>query len=262
MIKHTFVILGYKESPFLQECIDSLKQQTIRSNIILATSTPTAYLQDIAKKNKIPFHVNPKKKGIASDWNFAFSLAQTEYVTLAHQDDIYLSIYTESILNESSSRVPIIAFSDYLEIDELGKNKQVNLTMRVKRILLTLFFPFKKFLEMKPLKKLFLSFGSPICCPTVMYNKNLLSDFLFSNEFTINLDWDAWYRIAKEKGVFLYIKDKVVKHRIHDESETSAGIIDNRRRQEDLKMFSRFWPSWFVAVIMKFYSITYTGNFE
>ena len=35
---HTFAICAYKESPFLQECIESLKKQTIATNIIMTTS--------------------------------------------------------------------------------------------------------------------------------------------------------------------------------------------------------------------------------
>ena len=38
--KHTFVICAYKESAYLEECILSLKQQTVKSNIIMITSTP------------------------------------------------------------------------------------------------------------------------------------------------------------------------------------------------------------------------------
>ena len=47
-MKHTFVICAYKESEFLEECILSLKKQTVRSNIFIATSTPNKYIDDIA----------------------------------------------------------------------------------------------------------------------------------------------------------------------------------------------------------------------
>ena len=40
MNDHTFAICAYKESPYLEECIKSLKNQTIKSNILIATSTP------------------------------------------------------------------------------------------------------------------------------------------------------------------------------------------------------------------------------
>ena len=34
---HTFAICAYKESQYLEECIKSLQNQTVKSNIIMAT---------------------------------------------------------------------------------------------------------------------------------------------------------------------------------------------------------------------------------
>ena len=41
---HTFVICAYKESAFLEECIESLEKQNKKSKILLATSTPNYYI--------------------------------------------------------------------------------------------------------------------------------------------------------------------------------------------------------------------------
>ena len=40
MDKHTFAVCAYKESPYLEACIQSLLDQTVRTDIIVATSTP------------------------------------------------------------------------------------------------------------------------------------------------------------------------------------------------------------------------------
>ena len=40
MYKHTFAICAYKKSRYLENCILSLKKQTVTSNIIMVTSTP------------------------------------------------------------------------------------------------------------------------------------------------------------------------------------------------------------------------------
>ena len=68
-MKHTFVICAYKESEFLEECILSLKKQTVRSNIFIATSTPNKYIDDIAEKHGIVVMVNKGQGGITQDWN-------------------------------------------------------------------------------------------------------------------------------------------------------------------------------------------------
>ena len=98
--QHTFAILAYKESPYLEECIASLLKQSVQSEIILATATPNQFLEKIARKYHLPLHINTGEKGLAADWNFALNQAKTEYVTLAHQDDIYLPNYTQVMLQD------------------------------------------------------------------------------------------------------------------------------------------------------------------
>ena len=52
--KHTFAICAYKESSFLEECIKSLKNQSIQSEIFIITSTPNSYIDRTAEKYGIP----------------------------------------------------------------------------------------------------------------------------------------------------------------------------------------------------------------
>ncbi len=37
----------------------------------------------------LPLHINPRRIDIAADWNFALAAAETQFVTLAHQDDYF-----------------------------------------------------------------------------------------------------------------------------------------------------------------------------
>ena len=96
---HTFVICAYKESQYLEECIESIKKQNVKSNVIMTTSTPNEFIEKIAQKNEIPLYINNGEKGIGQDWNFGVSKTKTDYVTIAHQDDIYNANYLEEIVN-------------------------------------------------------------------------------------------------------------------------------------------------------------------
>ena len=58
----------------------------------MATSTPNEWIQGLAEKYEIPLYINTGEGGIAQDWNFAYRQAKTDYITIAHQDDIYLSL--------------------------------------------------------------------------------------------------------------------------------------------------------------------------
>ena len=95
---HTFVICAYKESEYLEECIQSLVNQTLRSEIIMVTSTPNEYIEMMSKKYDIPLFVNEGEGGITQDWNFALSRVDTRFATIAHQDDIYEPSYAEKML--------------------------------------------------------------------------------------------------------------------------------------------------------------------
>ena len=98
-----------------------------------------------------------------------------------------------------------------------------------------------------------MAFGNPICCPAVTYNLEKLKNFYFDEGMKVSLDWYAWYKISEYKGRFVYVSDKLMCHRIHEESETSKTIADNTRSKEDLYMYQLFWPKWIANILMKQY---------
>jgi glycosyltransferase involved in cell wall biosynthesis len=260
MTNHSFAVLAYGDSPFLAECLYSLKNQTIQSDIFIATSTPSQQLQEIANKFSVPIYITESNKGIAHDWNFALRKAKTKYVTLAHQDDIYLPGYAVQCLSKAEKNDDMmICFMDYTEIID-GEERRGTSLLNVKKLLLWFFMPVKKSLLSKFFKRSLLSFGNPISAPGVMYNLELLNGFEFSGQFSINLDWYAWLQMSKIKGRFVYIPTILFKHRIHADSETTAGLKANTRQSEDLKMFEMFWPSWFAKWLVKFYARSYKSN--
>ena len=91
---HTFAVCAYKESEYLEECVRSLLGQTVKSSILIATSTPNDSIKAVAEKYELPLCVNEGPSSIAYDWNFAYSKVQTPYLTIAHQDDVYPVSYT------------------------------------------------------------------------------------------------------------------------------------------------------------------------
>ena len=51
-------------------------------------------------------------------------------------------------------------------------------------------------------------------------------------------------------------------HRVHDDSETSKVIADNKRTTEDLVMFKKFGPNSIAKFICKIYSNSEKRNSE
>ena len=254
---HTFVICAYKESRFLEDCIQSLKHQSVKSEILICTSTPNEYIQKIADKYSIEVHVNEEglKHGsdIAKDWNFALSQCNTSLATIAHQDDVYKKEYVEKIIDAfNTCSHPLIAFSDYSEIKN-GLEVKENRLLKIKRFLLTPLKNKKNWSSISKRRKC-LSFGNPICCPAVSYCLDNIQQPLFKSGFKSDLDWEAWEALSKLSGEFAYIPEILMSHRIHEESTTTAVIAGKSGRSlEDYEMFCKFWPKWVSRMIEHFY---------
>lgn len=257
---HSFAVLAYKKSKYLELCIQSLLEQTSPDCVYITTSTPSSFISNIADKYGIAVHVNPQKGSIAGDWNFALRQAKTKYVTLAHQDDIYFNKYATSIIKHAErAGDSVIIFCDYDEIIN-GKNVHNTLLLFIKRLLLLPFYIYAGIVRSAFLKRLMLSFGSPICCPSVTYNKNLIGDFSFNDDLKINVDWDAWLRLSKLEGSFTFIPKRLMAHRIHSEAETSLGIKNSQRQKEDFIMFQKLWGNKIANVIGRIYSLSHKIN--
>lgn len=256
---HTFAICAYKESPYLRECIASLRKQSVKTNIIMATSTPCDYIADIAKEYNIPLYINDGESGITQDWNFAYSKANTDYITIAHQDDVYSPKYVESLLaSVEGVEKPLIFFTNYGEIRD-GKKVLNSKLLQIKRFML-LPLRIKALKNVRWIRRMCISFGSSICCPSVtMYRPNLPNP-VFLNHFRSNEDWEAWERVSRIKGSFIYNENVLMFHRIHDDSETSKIIQDNKRSIEDYEMFRKFWPKPIAKLLTKAYSSSQKYN--
>lgn len=254
---HTFAICAYKESKYLEECVKSIKNQTIKSNIIMATSTPNDYIKGLSLKYNIPLYINEGEKGIGQDWNFAVSKTKTDYVTVIHQDDIYNSDYLKNIADYiNKGKDFVIAFTKYNEIKN-GKIIKLNKNLKIKEFLL---FPLKLFNKSKFSKKFALAFGNSICCPSVTLNTRIVGKKPYISKMKCNLDWETWYEMSKIKGRFLYIPKYLMCHRIHEESETTNLISNNVRSEEDYSMFKKFWPDFMAKFLSNKYKESLKSN--
>lgn len=257
---HTFVILAYKESEYLEECIKSVLNQTVETSAVIVTSTPNKYISNLAKKYSLSIIEHKKSLGIADDFNNAVSCIDSELVTIAHQDDVYDSLYAEYVLKEYDKyKKSIILFTDYYEIRN-RKKVYKNKNHSIKNILLTP-IKIKMFSSFKFNKRIILSFGNSICCPSVTFcKKNINTDKIFVSDFKCNMDWLAWERLSKLKGNFIYINKPLMGHRVHEKSTTTEIINSGVRTKEDYSMFLKFWPKMIAKLINKFYKNSEKSN--
>ncbi len=256
MMNHTFAICAYKESEYLEDCIRSLKNQTVKSKIIMATSTPNEYIKNLADKYKIPLFIRKGKSDIRDDWNFAYDSADTDWVTIAHQDDEYNKHYVEEMQKKLKNSKDAIAFvTDYMPIKN-GIVGPRDINSKIRRFLRK---PLKvdKMAASRFWKRRVLCLGNSICCPAVTYHKTLLGSSFFTSELKYNIDWDTFLKLADIKGTFAYVDKPLTYYRVHDGATSKEFIEDHRREKDDRYMFEKFWPRWFVNIIMHFYKKAY-----
>lgn len=258
MKTHAFVVLAYKESQYLEECIKSVLNQTIKTNVVIATSTPNKFISSIAKKYKLKVIENKSNiKGIGEDFNFAAHCVKTDLVTIAHQDDIYDSNYAEEII-KNYKKDAIIIFPHYYEIKN-DKKVFTNTNLKIKKVLLTL-VSCKPLAHIKFVKRSCIAFGNAISCPAVTFVSDKVPKKIFKNKFKCNIDWEAWENLSKIKGRFVYINKQLMGHRVHEDSTTTEIIKENIRTKEDLEMFKKFWPTFIAKILNKFYKKSENDN--
>lgn len=256
---HTFVVLAYKESEYLELCIKSVLNQKYKSKVIIATSTPNEYIINLARKYSLEIIENKGQKGIGNDFDFAIKCGKTPLVTIAHQDDIYDYEYSYQVVKKyEKNNNAIILFTGSYEI----KNDLKEYSNRNLNIKKTLLSPLKsnKTSGLKLNKRFVISLGNSICCPAVTFNVDRIKFPIFASEFKCNVDWYAWERLSKLKGKFIYINLPLMGHRIHSDSTTTEIINNNIRTKEDLIMFKKFWPTFIAKAINNFYSNSEKNN--
>lgn len=254
---HTFVICAYKSGDELERCVKSLKQQTIKTKIIISTSTPNEVMEKVAKKYRVELRINKEKSNHIKDFIFAYNQADTKYVTLCHQDDIYYPNYAEETIKHMSKyNDSLISFSNYYENRD-GKLCKNNMLLFIKKLMN---FPIKIFKKSKRVRLFILSLGNPICCPSVTYNKELISVPLIDKNYVSDLDWISYIEFAKMKGRFIYISKPLVERCIHQNSLTTEVIKNNVKSKEDYKIFRLFWPEFIAKLLLKLYGTSEKSN--
>ena len=252
-MEHTFAICAYKESEYLQECIESLLEQTEKSHIFIATHTDNAFLRQMAERYDLPVFVNEGESGITQDWNFALSKVTTPYATIAHQDDVYEPTYTQEVMKRMrAARHPLLCFTDYFEIRN-GARVTDSTMLRIKRMLL---FPLRARIFDRSIfvRRRCLSLGDPVICPSLAFALSNLTQPLFQNHMLASEDWEMLEVVSRQKGDFMYIPRMLTGHRIQEESTTTEALSGGIRAKENLEVLMHFWPKPIARFINHFYN--------
>lgn len=257
---HTFVVPTFGESPFLRDCLASLRAQELSSKVIVSTSSAFPGLSSLVDHYGAELHVHAMGRGIGVDWNAALDLVETSWVTIAHQDDVYAPTYTMRMLRAVSQQPEVlIAFCAATEIRG-DSPAAVTMHMRIKRVLTEFAFLGRSTIARAGQKRRLLAFGNPIVCPSVMINLRSVPGFRFREDLGSNLDWAAWLNLARRRGRFGYVRDALLAQRTHSLAATTHAIADGMRRVEDEKIFAEIWPPPMASLVSRAYRLSYRNR--
>lgn len=257
---HTYVVLAYKESPYLEDCLKSVHNQKYKSKVVIATSTPNDYIDTLAEKYNVTVFARPEEergKGASSDFNFALTVSETKLATIVNHDEVYNYEYSfEVVKYYKNNKDASIIFTSYYDMkDEDTVFKSLNFT--IKSILL---LPLRISKKSVFIKRLCLRFGNPIGCPATTFVSGHYAQPVFAPDLKVSFDYWAWEKLSKQKYAFGYINKPLMGHRIHSESITTGAIEGEGRMKEDIIIFSKFWPRPFAVVLAKFYKLSERSN--
>lgn len=259
VVRHAFVVPAYGQSPYLGECLASLQAQTRASPIFISTSTPSSWLAEVAAACGATLVEHGPNGGIGRDWNQAVAATPAEWVTLAHQDDVYLPRFVEETMARVDQHpTATLVMTDYGEMAG-GRPRSWTPMLAIKRLLAEQAFLGRDALVRRGGKRRLLAFGCAIPCPTVTLRRDV-ADGLFREDLKVDLDWDAWLRLADATGAFVRVRRLCMLHRIHAGSETSDGVRAGVRAREDAMMFRRLWPAPIARMLSRLYALSYEAG--
>ncbi len=256
--EHTFSISAYKESPYLKACVKSLLAQSVKTNIIICTSTPNSYIENIADEFGLNLYIRRGESAIARDWNFAYEKADSRLVTIAHQDDIYSKDYVKTLFLMKKKYPDMGLFNTASAIIKNGELKYFNEAQLIKK-LLRLPLRINRLNHISLIKKLAVSFGNPIICPSCTYDKTIYKELYFNPNYKFVLDWDILTELAHKKSRWVCVEKPLIMYRIHTASATRQSIEDNSRMEEESVMFDRLLPYFLSELVKKAYRRSYNA---
>ena len=243
-MKHTFVILAYNVSDDLEECIKSVINQSVKSNIVIATSTPNDYIIDLASEYSLGVMVNKAKSNKGRDYNFAINSFETPLVTIAHQDDLYDRNYTKEIKKcYKKNKDATIIFTDNYEIHGDKKIKKSKKLFWIRYHLFPLMFRLfhnKKLFKLRSLKS-----DKYICTSSITFVKKNIKEDIFPTNLKYDNDWQGLINLARKDSRFVYLNKKLVGYRVEEKK------INKTKIKEDETILKSMYPTWYYEKIIK-----------
>lgn len=228
----TVAIPTYQRLNYLKAAVESAMMQTYENIEILIGQDPTPLGLDpeildwcqrlVEDRPKVKYQSNPCNLGLAGNWNALAAAASGDYIVIIGDDDILLPTFVETCVRAGSSDTDVF-FSDHYVINSQGERLQSTTEEWSKAYCRNNLPPGK--------------LTTPEVC--VWQNAIPMSASLIRTsevrrlrfkEDLNNPEIEFFIRLAQAGGNFIFIPDRLVEYRWHDQSATlsARGLRSHR----------------------------------
>ena len=231
----------YNHSRFVEECLDSVRQQTYpKFQVIIfddcSKDNSVSVIENWLKEHQLDWQFIPHTRnvGICASFNEVLRLARGKYISVVAADDVWLPDKTSrqvEMMEQMPGDVGVL-YSDALQIDENGKTlPQMFIEAYRKFVVPPEGFLFDVLWE-----------GNFIPAMTTLIRRDCFTKVGMYDEDLCFEDWDMWMRISR-KFRFAYDKLPAARYRVVSSSavRTTSEAIDRSVELFRIKYFCHGW---------------------
>jgi len=240
----TIAIPFYRNLPYLEQAVQSVTRQTSPQwrLLICDDSGPdwpgSRQVQRLVKAagEGARYVSNRHTLGMVGNWNRIFELAETDRVTLLHQDDRLLPNYVQLMQRLAQQHPNVAAFYAAATIIDASGEPVFSMADFVKAWFAPRALGGLTALAGRPAVEQLIG-GNFIMCPTLCYRRSLLGTRRFDPRFAQVQDLDFIMRLLFD-GLMLLGSDEVAfEYRRHGSSATSIQSETMLRFEEEARLF-------------------------
>jgi glycosyltransferase involved in cell wall biosynthesis len=128
LAKISICIPAYRRPQNIERLLSSINEQTFKDyDVIITDDSPDNSLERVIEKYghmSIFYYKNEIALGTPSNWNFAISKAQGEWIKLMHDDDWFADKDSLKFFADETGKGKLFIFSRYTDIFETGEMAQ------------------------------------------------------------------------------------------------------------------------------------------
>jgi len=240
MHKLSVFLPAYNGARFIQASVRSLLAQTYREFelIVLDDASVDGTVSALGRFSDRRLRIvrSDVHRGAAGNWNRAFELAETPYIAICHQDDVYEPAFLGALLALLDSRPDaFIAHCKARTIDERGKPASAPAD-RYKDSFWPADEPYERGgrEELAALRR-----GSYIVTPSVLYRIAAVREIgLFSTEYEQSIDWNYWLRGVLAGHTVTGTRQRLMNYRRHPAMTTEKSEASLTRYREEVRLLA------------------------